>query len=139
MDEQIVEKRKRGRPRKNPLEPQKEKSVKFQKSPRIKRVKKPKPPKYLAVDWTKLVSGDKIKVSGGPYWESKEGEKVSIGHPGDFVVKSIDETGIHAYPIDNYGGHTYLYMGPDCPGVVGIKTAHRIVLINPERTRLHER
>lgn len=80
--------------------------------------------------WTDLKKGDKIEVKGGPYYFcEKTNYTYNLGHEGIFIVDSLDENGIHADPIDFYGGHSYIYMGPDVPGLVGMKVAHKIKLM----------
>lgn len=62
--------------------------------------------------WRELVRGDRIRVSGGPYYVSK-GEFIPMGYRGRFVVDSIDEHGIRAFGLDKHAGFCHIYMGPD--------------------------
>lgn len=63
-------------------------------------------------NWRELTRGDRIKVSGGPYYVSR-GEFIPMGYRGKFIVESIDEKGIRAYGLDKYQGFCHIYMGPD--------------------------
>lgn len=64
------------------------------------------------VNWKELVKGDRIKVSGGPFYMHK-GEFISLGYRGRFVVESIDKNGILAWGIDKQSGFCHIYMGGD--------------------------
>lgn len=92
-------------------------------------------------NWKDLQPGDRIKVKkgSGPVWLSKnqdETEKpnyVNLGYKGSFVVKSVDDEGIHAYNISEKAfvhctGHCYIYMGPVKRGIDSsiIKIPHEI-------------
>jgi hypothetical protein len=63
-------------------------------------------------NWRDLIKGDKIKVSGGPYYVSR-GEFIPMGYRGRFIVEAIDQYGIRAYGIDKSQGFCHIYMGPD--------------------------
>lgn len=63
-------------------------------------------------NWRELVKGDRIRVTGGPYFVSK-GEFIPMGYRGRFVVEGIDEKGIRAYGLDKFSGFCHIYMGPD--------------------------
>lgn len=63
-------------------------------------------------NWQELLKGDKIKVTGGPYFVS-HGEFIPMGYRGRFIVESIDEHGIRAYGLDKFSGFCHIYMGPD--------------------------
>lgn len=62
-------------------------------------------------DWKELMPGDRIKVTGGPYYMSKSQEFVPMGYRGRFVVQKLDDNGIIAY--SDKGGFCHIYMGPD--------------------------
>lgn len=81
-------------------------------------------------DWKELQRGDKIKVSGGPYFVYG-GEFVPMGYRGRFVVESIDAQGIRAWGIDRQYGFAHIYMGKDIQNQdTGVwKVKHRIVKI----------
>ena len=64
------------------------------------------------VNWKDLVKGDRIKVSGGPFFMSK-GEFVHMGYRGRFIVESLDKNGILAWGLDKYQGFCHIYMGGD--------------------------
>lgn len=63
-------------------------------------------------NWKELVKGDRIKVTGGPYYVAR-GEFIPMGYRGRFVVDSIDEHGIRAFGLDKHAGFCHIYMGPD--------------------------
>ena len=46
-------------------------------------------------NWKDLEKGDKIKVSGGPYFVFN-GEFIPMGYRGRFIVESVDAQGIRA-------------------------------------------
>lgn len=56
------------------------------------------------VNWKELSKGDKIKVRGGSVYNSH-----TIPRRGIFIVKKVDEDGIHAYPLKG-GGHAFINM-----------------------------
>ena len=68
--------------------------------------------KKVEVNWRELQKGDKIRSSGGPYFE-KHGEFTPMGYRGKFVVDSVDPQGIRAFGLDKYSGFCYIYMGRD--------------------------
>ena len=63
-------------------------------------------------NWKELIKGDKIKVSGGPFFMHK-GEFVPMGYRGRFIVESIDKNGILAWGLDKHQGFCHIYMGGD--------------------------
>jgi hypothetical protein len=76
--------------------------------------KRKKPNLSPLEDWTSLVPGDIIRVSGGPIWIKANGEAEYIGYEGSYSVLSLDRDCIHATPVRcNDGGHCVIYMGPD--------------------------
>ena len=76
--------------------------------------KGPKGIRKKRVDFKSLSKGDKIKVVGGsgPYYTDEYGERSYMVERGIYTVRSIDNTGIHAY---GKTGYNYLYMGKSCP------------------------
>lgn len=73
-------------------------------------------------DWRTLPPGTRIQVSGGPYYGAGT-TKHSLGVKGECKVARIDTEGIIAF-LDN--ATVFIYMGPERPGVVGIKRPHKI-------------
>lgn len=89
------------------------------------------------INWKELSKGDKIKVSGGPYFVFK-GEFIPMGYRGKFIVESIDSQGIRAWGVDKQSGFAHIYMGKDIQNRdTGIwKVKHKIVKIkNKEREK----
>ena len=80
------------------------------------------------VNWRELVKGDRIKVTGGPYFVSK-GEFIPMGYRGRFVVESVDANGILAWGIDKSAGFCHIYMGGDIQNKeTGVwKTKHKLI------------
>ena len=80
------------------------------------------------VNWRELVKGDRIKVTGGPYFVSK-GEFIPMGYRGRFVVESVDKNGILAWGIDKSQGFAHIYMGGDIQNKeTGVwKTKHKLL------------
>lgn len=62
--------------------------------------------------WKDLEKGDKIKVSGGPYFVSGS-DFIPMGYRGKFIVESIDQQGIRAWGLDKQFGFAHIYMGKD--------------------------
>ena len=79
-------------------------------------------------DWRQLQKGDKIKVTGGPYFVS-HGEFIPMGYRGKFIVEALDDRGIHAWGIDKNAGFAHIYMGPDWqnPETGVWKTKHKLL------------
>lgn len=63
-------------------------------------------------NWKDLTKGDKIKVSGGPYYVCR-GEFIPMGYRGRFVVEGLDKNGIMAWGLDKSQGFCHIYMGRD--------------------------
>ena len=63
-------------------------------------------------NWKELVKGDRIKVSGGPYF-ARGAEFIPMGYRGRFVVEDIDQHGIKAWGLDKHQGFCHIYMGRD--------------------------
>jgi len=80
------------------------------------------------IDWRTLEKGDKIKVTGGPYFVSK-GDFIPMGYRGKFIVEGIDDNGIKAWGIDKSTGFAHIYMGRDYqnPETGVWKTKHRLL------------
>lgn len=80
-------------------------------------------------DWKSLVKGDKIKITNGPYFLTKDNELIPMGYRGKFVVEKIDDKGILAWGLDKSGGIAHIYMGPETKNKETnvIKVAHKIL------------
>lgn len=80
------------------------------------------------INWKELQKGDVIKVSGGPYF-FHNGEQVSMGYRGKFMVEKIDDKGIRAWGIGKQSGFAHIYMGRDVQNQeTGVwKVKHKIV------------
>lgn len=93
------------------------------------------------INWKDLQKGDKIKVSGGPYFVFK-GEFIPMGYRGKFIVERVDDKGICAWGLDRQSGFAHIYMGKDVQNRdTGIwKVKHRIVKIkNKEKDNVVQR
>jgi hypothetical protein len=79
------------------------------------------------INWHELISGDKIKVTGGPYYMNRDQDFVPMGYRGRFTVQSVDAKGILAY--SDKGGFCHIYMGRDiqCSETKIWKTKHKIL------------
>ena len=77
-------------------------------------------------NWRELAPGDRIKVTGGPYFVSGS-NFVPMGYRGKFNVIKLDNQGIVAY--SSKGGFCHIYMGKDfqCPETRIWKTKHRLI------------
>ena len=85
-------------------------------------------------DFTTLKKGDEIRVVGGsgPYYTRENGEKLYLTDRGKYIVKNVDENGIHTH---GKHGYDYLYMGKKCPSEILdsiTKAPHKIILIRSE-------
>jgi len=88
------------------------------------------------INWKELNKGDVIKVTGGPYF-FHNGEPVSMGYRGKFIVEKIDEKGIHAWGIGKNTGFAHIYMGRDMQdAVTGVwKVKHKIMKIKKKEPK----
>jgi ribosomal protein L40E len=86
-------------------------------------------------DWRLLEKGDKIKVSGGPYFVDR-GEFIPMGYRGKFVVESLDNNGICAWGLDKQSGFCHIYMGRDTQNKETKiwKTKHKLIKLTPKRS-----
>lgn len=84
-------------------------------------------------DWRDLQKGDRIKVTGGPYFVSS-GDFIPMGYRGKFVVEGVDDTGIKAWGIDKSTGFAHIYMGRDWQNpTTGVwKTKHKLLKLKPK-------
>lgn len=91
-------------------------------------------------DWRTLEKGDKIKVSGGPYFFTN-GEMIHMGYRGKFIVESIDAQGIRAWGIEKQSGFAHIYMGRDTQNrETGVwKVKHKILKIKKKNLELCEK
>lgn len=87
-------------------------------------------------NWKDLQKGDKIKVSGGPYFVF-HGEFIPMGYRGKFVVDSVDAQGIRAWGLDKQSGFAHIYMGKDIQNRdTGIwKVKHKILKIKKKELK----
>jgi hypothetical protein len=61
-----------------------------------------------------LSEGDKIKVSGGPYYLSDSGNKIRMGQKGIGVFKYADEKGDAIFvQFDSLSSPRYVYIGEE--------------------------
>lgn len=58
-----------------------------------------------------LRPGDRIKVSGGPYYLTEKGDKIRIGYRGQFVVLEVCENYVVASGRGKNAGEAIIYMG----------------------------
>ena len=84
-------------------------------------------------DWKELQKGDRIKVTGGSYYISDDGEYIPMGCRGKFTVIGLDKNGIIAYGTKE-GGFSHIWMAKDklSTDTKIHRTAHRIVKIVPK-------
>jgi len=93
-------------------------------------------------DWKCLNQGDTFRVINGTgsYYilkrncsEGQAGEKLFLGSKGKYIVKGIEDNGIHAWSISPPGSfnHEFVYMGKNmfCEELSIHKQAHRIIKI----------
>jgi hypothetical protein len=79
-----------------------------------------------------LNEGDKVRVSGGPYYVTKDGKKIGMGEHGTGTfVGVVDEKGAAIYVRFGTGIAKFVYIGPeyvsDTTGT--IMRPHKIVKI----------
>lgn len=82
-------------------------------------------------DFMTLQEGDEIRVVGGsgPYYLRENGEKLYLTDRGKYIVKDVDDSGVH---VHGKHGYSYLYMGKRCPSKVLdsiTKAPHKIILL----------
>ena len=87
-------------------------------------------------NWKELENGDKIKVSGGPYWLSSDGEYIPMGCRGKFTVLGLDKNGIIAHGVKE-GGFCHIYMGEDdqCKSTQIWRTKHKLSKLKPKQRK----
>ena len=87
-------------------------------------------------NWRDLKAGDKIKVSGGPYFVS-HGDFIPMGYRGKFVVEGVDDTGIKAWGVDKNTGFAHIYMGRDWQNpITGVwKIKHKLLILRPKENK----
>lgn len=82
-----------------------------------------------------LEKGDKIRVSGGPYYPSKSGSKISMGEKGVGEFVGADEKGQAIYvKFGNNSVPRFVYIGPE-----GISEATGTILRPHKITKLREK
>jgi hypothetical protein len=60
-----------------------------------------------------LNEGDRVRISGGPYYVTKDGKKISMGEKGEGVFTSATADGKGIYVrFPKYGSPRYVYIGP---------------------------
>lgn len=77
-----------------------------------------------------LNEGDKIRVTAGPYYVTKDGKKIGMGEHGvGTFVREVDEKGAAIYVKFGTGTARFVYIGPkyvsDVTGT--IMRPHKIV------------
>jgi hypothetical protein len=77
----------------------------------------------------RLKEGDKVRVSGGPYYLTKDGKKISLGERGIgvFMGNHPDGNGV-LIMFNGEKSSSYVYTGPDhvAPLTGTIMTSHKI-------------
>lgn len=78
--------------------------------------------------------GDKMRVSGGPYFPSSKGKNISMGEKGVFIFSHADDQG-NIWAKDKNGHLRLIYMGEehvsDLTGTV--KRPHKLVKIRKKK------
>jgi hypothetical protein len=85
---------------------------------------------------TVLEEGDKIRVSGGPYYLSSSGMKTRLGERGLGVFKGVNEDGTGIHVLFNGDQVTkYVYIGPEkvSPTTGTILCPHKISKIRKKK------
>ena len=98
--------------------------------------KKQKNKRQVITDYKTLKKGDRIRVVGGsgPYHLDPNNEKHSLTDRGVYIVKDIEDYGIHVYgvTVDNRA-YSYLYMGKETKSAVCdnvYRSPHKILLLS---------
>jgi hypothetical protein len=88
-------------------------------------------------NWRELVKGDRIRVTGGPYFVTS-GEFIPMGYRGRFVVEGLDQNGILAWGLDKHTGFAHIYMGGDIQNKeTGVwKTKHKMMKLKQKTENL---
>lgn len=60
-----------------------------------------------------LTEGDTVRISSGPYFLSKSGEKIKMGESGVGTFTGADESGKAIYVRFGRQSPTYIYIGPE--------------------------
>lgn len=78
-----------------------------------KNEKEVKPPFRISKK-VSLVEGDRVKVSGGPYFISQSGRKISMGERGVGTFSRAEENGEAIYvTFDKSSSPRFVYIGPE--------------------------
>jgi len=111
-------------------------------------VSKNTPLKGEIKDWRSLEKRDCFRVvnGSGPYYtvnvdsdDSREGEKVSMGHRGSYIVDRVVEKGIISFGISKKNrGMAFIYMGEEkLSNLTNVyHTPHRIIKIKTRFKKL---
>lgn len=79
-----------------------------------------------------LNEGDKVRVSSGPYYVTKDGKHIGMGEHGlGIFVREVDEKGTALYIKFGTGVARFVYIGPEYTSdVTGtIMRPHKIVKV----------
>jgi ribosomal protein L40E len=89
------------------------------------------------INWKELQKGDIIKVTGGPYFYYN-GEPITMGYRGKFMVEKVDEKGIRAWGIGKQSGFAHIYMGRDIqnPDTGVWKVKHKVVKLKKKEKKI---
>ena len=61
----------------------------------------------------RIKEGDRVRVSGGPYYLTKCGKKIKLGETGSGTFLGLHQDGKGAIVLfDNQRTSTYVYIGP---------------------------
>lgn len=84
-------------------------------------------------DPDKLEIGDHVRISGGPYYRSKDGSKYPMGENGRYQIIKFVSNGFHAKSLECPGMPTplvFIYTGPKYTSELGIVyKSHRVIKI----------
>lgn len=76
-----------------------------------------------------LEVGDKIKITGGPYYLAKSGNKIPMGEKGVGTFVRVEEDG-SAMHVKIAGMVRYVYIGPEHVSETGtIMSPHKVVKV----------
>lgn len=86
-------------------------------------------------NWKDLERNQVVKVTGGPYYLTSDGEYIPMGYRGVFKVEDVSHNGIIGF--NKKSGYVHIYMGKDYQSEDTriFKTAHRMILLKKKEKK----
>jgi hypothetical protein len=84
-----------------------------------------------------LHEGDRVRVSGGPYFLAQSGNKISMGERGVGTFVGVEENGMAIFVQFGHGAARRVYIGPETVSEVTgtILRPHKVVKMRVSRCK----